>query len=147
VYAHGADAMNESSKIRGGKMAEEQVSSGEREQEKGNPHDAGQKPEAMELSEMQLNQKQAEESKGLDFLLDVPLEITVELGRTTIQIGELLKLGQGSVVELEKLTSEPVEIYVNQKLMAEGEVVVVNEKFGVRLTNIISPGERVKKLA
>ncbi|MBW2125794.1 MAG: flagellar motor switch protein FliN, partial [Deltaproteobacteria bacterium] len=86
------------------------------------------------------------DSQSLDFLLDVPLEITVELGRTKIQIGELLKLGQGSVVELEKMTSEPVEIYVNQKLMAQGEVVVVNDKFGVRLTNIVSPGERVKKL-
>jgi len=105
------------------------------------------KTEAMELSEIQPGEATGEDSQGLDFLLDVPLEITVELGRTKIQIGDLLKLGQGSVVELDKLTSEPVEIYVNQKLMARGEVVVVNEKFGVRLTNIISPGERVKKLA
>ena len=105
------------------------------------------KTEAMELSEIQPGEAASEDTQGLDFLLDVPLEITVELGRTKIQIGDLLKLGQGSVVELEKMTSEPVEIYVNQKLMAQGEVVVVNEKFGVRLTNIISPGERVKKLA
>ncbi len=103
--------------------------------------------EAMELSEIQPDQSSSGDGQGMDFLLDVPLEITVELGRTKIQIGDLLKLGQGSVVELEKMTSEPVEIYVNQKLMAQGEVVVVNEKFGVRLTNIISPGERVKKLA
>jgi len=102
---------------------------------------------AMELSEIQPDQSSSGDGQGMDFLLDVPLEITVELGRTKIQIGDLLKLGQGSVVELEKMTSEPVEIYVNQKLMAQGEVVVVNEKFGVRLTNIISPGERVKKLA
>jgi flagellar motor switch protein FliN/FliY len=82
----------------------------------------------------------------MDFLLDIPLEITVELGRARIQIGELLRLGQGSVVEMERLVSDPVDIYVNHKLMAQGEVVVVNEKFGVRLTNIINPGERVKKL-
>jgi flagellar motor switch protein FliN/FliY len=86
-------------------------------------------------------------SQGIDFLLDIPLEITVELGKTKMQIGDLLKLSQGAVVELEKLTSQPLEIYVNKKLMAHGEVVVVNDKFGIRLTNIISPGERVKRLA
>jgi flagellar motor switch protein FliN/FliY len=75
------------------------------------------------------------------------LEIKVELGRTKIQIGELLRLSQGSVVELEKLTNEPVDVFINQKLMAHGEVVIVNEKFAVRLTNVISPGERVQKLA
>jgi flagellar motor switch protein FliN/FliY len=85
--------------------------------------------------------------QNMDFLLDIPLEITVELGKTRITIGDLLKLSQGSVVELNKLTEEPLEIFVNKKLMAQGEVVVVNEKFGIRLTNIISPGERVKELA
>jgi flagellar motor switch protein FliN len=85
--------------------------------------------------------------QGIEFLLDVHLEISVELGRTRIQIGDLLKLGQGSVLELEKMTDEPVDIYINKKLMAHGEVVVVNDKFGIRLTTIISPGERVKKLA
>ncbi len=102
--------------------------------------------EEIQFDEFSPNGGSSDETQGLDFLLDVPLEITVELGRTKIQIGELLKLGQGSVVELEKLTSEPVEIYINRKLMGQGEVVVVNDKFGVRLTNIISPGERVKKL-
>ena len=82
----------------------------------------------------------------LDFLLDIPLEITVELGKTQINIGNLLKLSQGSVVELDKLTDQPLEIFVNKKLMARGEVVVVNEKFGIRLINIISPGERVREL-
>ena len=85
-------------------------------------------------------------SQNMDFLLDIPLEIHVELGRTKIKIGNLLKLSQGSVVELDKLTDQPLEIFVNKKLMAQGEVVVVNEKFGIRLTNIISPGDRVKKL-
>ncbi|MBN1627567.1 MAG: flagellar motor switch protein FliN [Deltaproteobacteria bacterium] len=84
---------------------------------------------------------------NMDFLLDIPLEITVELGSSKITIGDLLKLSQGSVVELNKLTDEPLDIYVNKKLMAHGEVVVVNEKFGIRLTNIVSPGERVKGLS
>jgi flagellar motor switch protein FliN/FliY len=86
------------------------------------------------------------ENGNLDFILDIPLEVSVELGRTKILISELLQLGQGSVVELSKLAGEPLEILVNQKLVARGEVVVVNEKFGVRLTDIISPVERVKQL-
>ncbi len=85
-------------------------------------------------------------SQNMDFLLDIPLEIHVELGRTKIKIGNLLKMSQGSVVELDNLIDQPLEIFVNKKLMAQGEVVVVNEKFGIRLTNIISPGDRVKKL-
>ena len=85
--------------------------------------------------------------KDLDFLLDIPLEISVELGRTKILVNELLQLGQGSVVELSKLAGEPLEILINHKLIARGEAVVVNEKFGVRITDIISPTERVKQLA
>ena len=85
--------------------------------------------------------------KDLDFLLDIPLEISVELGRTRILVNELLQLGQGSVVELSKLAGEPLEILINQKLIARGEAVVVNEKFGVRITDIISPTERVRQLA
>ena len=83
----------------------------------------------------------------MEFLLDIPLEITVELGKTRITIGDLLKLNQGSVLELDKLTNQPLEIFVNKKFMAEGEVVLVNEKFGIRLTNIVSPGDRVKGLS
>ncbi len=83
---------------------------------------------------------------NLDFLYDIPLEISVELGRTKMLIKELLQLGQGSVIELNKLAGEPIEILVNQKLVARGEVVVVNEKFGVRLTDVISPADRVKQL-
>jgi len=103
-------------------------------------------PENVDFAEIEPVLKGAGSSQGIDFLLDVPLEITVELGRTRIQIGDLLKLGQGSVVELEQLTNEPVDIYINHKLMGHGEVVVVNEKFAIRLTNIISPGERVQNL-
>lgn len=86
------------------------------------------------------------QSPNLDFILDISLEVSVELGRTKIPISDLLQLGQGSVIELAKLTGEPLEILVNQKLVARGEVVVVNDKFGVRLTDIISPAERVKQL-
>ncbi|MGW8180449.1 MAG: flagellar motor switch protein FliN, partial [bacterium] len=85
--------------------------------------------------------------QNMDFLLDVPLEVTVELGKAKLTIGDLLRLSQGSVVELNKLTNQPLEIYANKKLMAEGEVVVVNQKFGIRLINIISPGDRVKSLS
>lgn len=87
-----------------------------------------------------------EHRDNLDFILELPLEVSVELGRKKIQIKDLLKLGQGSVVELNKMAGEPAEIYVNQKLMAKGEVVVVNEKFGVKLSEIISPADRVKSL-
>ncbi len=82
----------------------------------------------------------------MEILLDIPLEISAELGRTRMIISDLLQLGQGSVIELNKLAGEPLEILVNQKLIARGEVVVVNEKFGIRLTDIISPLERIKQL-
>jgi len=87
-----------------------------------------------------------EKVSNMDLLLDIPLEISAELGRTRMIINDLLQLGQGSVIELNKLAGEPLEILVNQKLIARGEVVVVNEKFGIRLTDIISPLERIKQL-
>jgi flagellar motor switch protein FliN/FliY len=86
------------------------------------------------------------EISNLDFILDIPLEVSVELGRAKMLISDLLQLGQGSVIELTKMAGEPVEIFVNQKMIARGEVVVVNEKFGIRMTDIISPAERVKQL-
>ncbi|MDY0164032.1 flagellar motor switch protein FliN [Desulfobotulus sp.] len=85
--------------------------------------------------------------RDLAFILDIPLELSVELGRSRMLVNDLLQLGQGSIVELNKLAGEPLEIYINRKLVARGEVVVVNEKFGVRLTDIISPMERVRTLA
>ena len=85
-------------------------------------------------------------AQSLDFILDIPLRVTVELGRTRMAIREVLELGQGSVVELSKLAGEPLEVLVNEKLVARGEVVVVNEKFGLRLTDIISPVERIEQL-
>ena len=87
------------------------------------------------------------EIKSLDLILDIPLTVSVELGRSKMLINDLLQLGQGSVIELTKLVGEPLEVLVNQKLVARGEVVVVNEKFGVRLTDIVSPMERVQSLA
>ena len=83
---------------------------------------------------------------NMEFLLDIPLEVTVELGRTKMLINDMLKLGQGSVIELSKLAGESLEILANQKPIARGEVVVVNEKYGVRLTEVISPMERVEGL-
>jgi len=84
--------------------------------------------------------------EDLEFILDIPLEVTVELGRTRMIINDLLKLGQGSVIELSKAAGETLEILANQKLIARGEVVSINENYGVRITEIISPLERVKKL-
>ena len=107
---------------------------------------------AVEEQEGDTNQEEsgkANEVKeaNLDLILDIPLSVTVELGRSKMLINDLLQLGQGSVVELTKLVGEPLEVLVNDKLVARGEVVVVNEKFGVRLTDIVTPMERVKSLA
>ena len=87
-----------------------------------------------------------EENRNLEFILDIPLRLSVELGRTRMLVNDLLKLGQGSVIELTKLVGEPLDIMVNGKEIARGEVVVVNEKFGVRLTDIVNPLERVQQL-
>lgn len=85
-------------------------------------------------------------TRDIEFILDIPLNVSAELGRTKLLINDLLQLGQGSVIELDKLAGEPLEILVNGKLVARGEAVVINEKYGVRLTDIISPMERVKQL-
>ncbi|MBN2809573.1 MAG: flagellar motor switch protein FliN [Deltaproteobacteria bacterium] len=83
---------------------------------------------------------------NIGFILDIPLQLAVEIGRTRMIINDLLQLGQGSVIELDKLAGEPFDVLVNNKLIARGEVVVVNEKFGIRLTDIISPTERIEQL-
>ncbi|MEK8090556.1 flagellar motor switch protein FliN [Thermithiobacillus plumbiphilus] len=85
-------------------------------------------------------------SPNLDLILDIPVTLSVELGHTKMQIRNLLQLAQGSVVELDRLAGEPMDVLVNGCLIAQGEVVVVNDKFGIRLTDIVSPAERVKKL-
>ena len=82
----------------------------------------------------------------IDFILDIPVQLTVELGRTKIAIKNLLQLAQGSVVELDGLAGEPMDVLVNGCLIAQGEVVVVNDKFGIRLTDIVTPSERMRRL-
>lgn len=91
-------------------------------------------------------QQSGVKDRNLNLILDIPLKVTVELGRTKMPVSELLNLTQGSVIELAKLAGEPMEVLVNDKLIARGEAVVVNEKFGVRLTDIISPSERIEQL-
>lgn len=86
------------------------------------------------------------ESQNMDFLLDIPLEVKVELGHADMIINKMLRLTQGSVVELDKAAGDSVEIYVNEKLLGKGEVIVVNERFGVRITEIISQADRIKNM-
>ena len=90
--------------------------------------------------------EQDPDKKNLEFILDIPLQVTVELGRTKLLVKDVLQLNQGAVIELSKLAGEPLDIFVNSKLVARGEAVVVNEKFGVRLVDIVSPNERVEKI-
>lgn len=82
----------------------------------------------------------------LDMILDIPVRLSMEVGNTSISIRNLLQLGQGSVIELDRLAGEPLDVLVNGTLIAHGEVVVVNDKFGIRMTDVISPSERIKKL-
>lgn len=84
--------------------------------------------------------------RNLDFLLDVYLEVSVQVGQTRMTIQDLLQLGQGSVIELTKLAGEPLDVYINDRLVARGEAVIVNEKFGVRITDIVSQHERIEGL-
>jgi flagellar motor switch protein FliN/FliY len=83
---------------------------------------------------------------NLDLILDIPVTVSIELGRTRLVVEDILRLGQGSVVELDKLAGEPLEVLVQGRPIGKGEVVVVNEKFGIRLTDIISPAERIESL-
>jgi flagellar motor switch protein FliN/FliY len=104
------------------------------------------KPAPEIFKELSGTQNNGGMSSDIDFILDIPVLLTVELGRTKITIKNLLQLAQGSVVELDGLAGEPMDVLVNGCLIAQGEVVVVNDKFGVRLTDIITPAERIKKL-
>jgi len=101
--------------------------------------------EAKEQEKAQLS-SESDEALNLDVILDVPVTISMEIGRTKINIKNLLQLNQGSVVELDRFAGEPMDVLVNGTLIAHGEVVVVNDKFGIRMTDVISPSERVKKL-
>lgn len=92
------------------------------------------------------NQMTTSIETNLDVILDIPVTLSMEIGRTELPINSLLQLNQGSVVELDRLAGEPMDVLINGTLIAHGEVVVINEKFGIRLTDVISPAERVKKL-
>lgn len=98
------------------------------------------------FSSFETFQPQQTETKNLDMLLDIPLQVTVELGRTKRSVKDILELNSGSIIELDKLAGEPVDILVNNRLIAQGEVVVIDENFGVRVTDIISQSDRIKKL-
>lgn len=98
------------------------------------------------FEELKSDGKKNTTNPDLDVILDIPVTISMEVGRTSITIRNLLQLNQGSVIELDRLAGEPLDVLVNGTLIAHGEVVVVNEKFGIRMTDVISPAERIKKL-
>ena len=132
-------------------MAEEENQEDEPVKEEGAGEGAGEtaveeKEEVVDEEGSETVGEESGEPASLDLILDIPLAVTVELGRSKMLINDLLQLGQGSVIELTKLVGDPLEVLVNDKLVARGEVVVVNEKFGVRLTDIVTPMERVKSL-
>ena len=140
-------------------MSNDQKLAGERiatinEQEKGAQAgasaDGSQKAELEQYDEEPVDQSKAplsrEEKRKLDAVMDIPVTITMEVGHAKISIRNLLQLNQGSVIELERLAGEPLDVLVNGTLIAHGEVVVVNDKFGIRLTDVISQVERIKKL-
>ncbi len=102
--------------------------------------------QAQVFTEFTPKNKLNETQNDIDFILDIPVQLTVELGRTKIAIKNLLQLAQGSVVELDGMAGEPMDVLVNGCLIAQGEVVVVNDKFGIRLTDIITPAERIRKI-
>ncbi len=118
------------------------------EAEGGGDSDAGSEYETAELDELTdtSNELNEEESRKLETILDIPVNISMEVGRSKISIRNLLQLNQGSVVELDRVAGEPLDVLVNGTLIAHGEVVVVNDKFGIRLTDVISQIERIKKL-
>ncbi|GAB1618810.1 flagellar motor switch protein FliN [Pseudomonas sp. PAGU 2196] len=107
---------------------------------------AGRLPMEEFASSPRPNENVSLEGPNLDVILDIPVNISMEVGSTEINIRNLLQLNQGSVIELDRLAGEPLDVLVNGTLIAHGEVVVVNEKFGIRLTDVISPSERIKKL-
>jgi len=99
-----------------------------------------------EITAQEHNADAEQDMQKLKFILDIPLQLTVELGRTSMLVKDVLQLNQGAVVELSKLAGEPLDVFINSKLVARGEAVVVNEKFGVRLVDVVSPNERVEKV-
>ena len=147
------DAMAEQAAAEGdateeGKAAEGEADWGDAmaEQEAGDNAVQASTAEAQVFSELSGKGVAPETENDIDFILDIPVQLTVELGRTKIAIKNLLQLAQGSVVELDGMAGEPMDVLVNGCLIAQGEVVVVNDKFGIRLTDIITPAERIRKI-
>jgi len=101
---------------------------------------------AADFDNLKDNSSGSKEDINMDVILDIPVKLSMEIGRTSVNIRSLLQLNQGSVIELDRMAGEPLDVLVNGTLIAHGEVVVVNEKFGIRLTDVVSPAERVKKL-
>jgi len=122
-------------------MADEWAAALEQQEQTGHP-----KAQQVELDEFVNSASNVAGRPDLDVILDIPVTISMEVGRTSITIRNLLQLNQGSVIELDRLAGEPLDVLVNGTLIAHGEVVVVNEKFGIRMTDVISPSERIKKL-
>ena len=104
------------------------------------------KPETGSPQEKGKDKDAGSGGRELGFLLDIPLQISVEVGRSRILVSDLLQMREGYVIELDKLAGEPLDLYVNSRLIARGEAVLVNEKFGLRLTDVVSPSERIEKL-
>jgi flagellar motor switch protein FliN/FliY len=124
-----------------------------------NNMESGSRPDPKELKELleedatsptvrqaASNLNDAENVRGLDFLYDVPLQVSVEVGRSKILLRDLLKMGEGYVIELDKLAGDPLDLYVNSRLIARGEAVMVGERFGIRLTDVVSTSDRIEKL-
>ena len=103
-------------------------------------------PDKSDRQENSPNNGMDSAQRELGFLLDIPLQVSVEVGRTRILVSELLQMREGYVLELEKIAGEPLDLYVNSRLVARGEAVLVNQKFGLRLTDVVSPSERIEKL-
>lgn len=132
----------------GAAMAEQAESEGGNDEEAFDPDDLinEAQAEAAGLDELTDDALPLNDEKKLDTILDIPVTISMEVGRTNISIRSLLQLNQGSVVELDRVAGEPLDVLVNGTLIAHGEVVVINDKFGIRLTDVISQVERIKKL-
>ena len=135
-----SDEQNELDDVWGEALAEQTAQSGKKEQ------DSVKRAELDDFNDMTGDPLSGDERRKLDAILDIPVTISMEVGRTRISIRNLLQLNQGSVVELDRVAGEPLDVMVNGTLIAHGEVVVVNDKFGIRLTDVISQTERIKKL-
>jgi flagellar motor switch protein FliN/FliY len=125
-------------------MADDWAAAMEEQSDSGSTVDK--KYEKVEARTLEKNSSSHHGEVNLDVILDIPVTISMEIGRTRISIRNLLQLNQGSVIELDRLAGEPMDVIVNGTLVAHGEVVVVNEKFGIRLTDVVSPTERIKNL-